>query len=126
MRGPDIKQSAMFSYLSPEQRVPADHPLRKIREITDHMLQSLSGVFGRRYAQVGRRSIPPEQLCRALLLQVLYTIRSERMLMEQLEYNLLFRWFVHEEPSALLGSGYRLPILPAGGRAGAQFGFDVR
>jgi transposase len=94
MRGPDIKQSAMFSYLSPEQRVPADHPLRKIREITDQILKSLSGVFGRMYSQIGRRSIPPEQLCRALLLQVLYTVRSERMLMEQLEYNLLFRWFV--------------------------------
>jgi len=94
MRGPDIKQSAMFSYLSAEQRVPADHPLRKIREITDQILKGLSGVFARMYARVGRRSIPPEQLCRALLLQVLYTIRSERMLMEQLEYNLLFRWFV--------------------------------
>lgn len=94
MRGPDIKQSAMFSYLSPEQRVPADHPLRKVREITDQILKSLSQVFGQMYARVGRRSIPPEQLCRALLLQVLYTIRSERMLMEQLEYNLLFRWFV--------------------------------
>ncbi len=94
MRGPDIKQSAMFSYLSPEQRVPADHPLRKVRQITDQILKSLSSVFGRMYSEVGRRSIPPEQLCRALLLQVLYTIRSERMLMEQLEYNLLFRWFV--------------------------------
>ena len=94
MRGPDIKQSAMFSYLSPEQRVPADHPLRKVRQITDQILKNLSSVFGQMYARVGRRSIPPEQLCRALLLQVLYTIRSERMLMEQLEYNLLFRWFV--------------------------------
>jgi transposase len=94
MRGPDIKQSPMFSYLSPEQRVPADHPLRKVRQLTDQILKSLSSVFGRMYSEVGRRSIPPEQLCRALLLQVLYTIRSERMLMEQLEYNLLFRWFV--------------------------------
>lgn len=94
MRGVDIKQSAMFSYVSPEQRVPANHPLRKIREITDQILKSLSSVFGHMYAPVGRRSIPPEQLCRALLLQVLYTVRSERMLMEQLEYNLLFRWFV--------------------------------
>ena len=84
----------MFSYLSPEQRVPTDHPLRKVREITDQILKGLSQVFGQMYARVGRRSIPPEQLCRALLLQVLYTIRSERMLMEQLEYNLLFRWFV--------------------------------
>src|SRR5665811_363624 len=94
MRGSDIRQSAMFSYLSPEQRVPADHPLRKIREITDQILRSLSSVFGRMYSGIGRHSIPPEQLCRALLLQVLYTVRSERMLMEQLEYNLLFRWFV--------------------------------
>ena len=84
----------MFSYLSPEQRVPADHPLRKVRQITDQILKSLSSVFGQMYSRVGRRSIPPEQLCRALLLQVLYSIRSERMLMEQLEYNLLFRWFV--------------------------------
>jgi transposase len=94
MRGPDIKQSAMFSYLSPEQRVPASHPLRKIREITDQILKGLSCVFGRMYSRVGRRSIPPEQLLRALLLQVLYTVRSERMLMERLEYDLLFRWFV--------------------------------
>jgi transposase len=94
MRGSDIRQSAIFSYLSPEQRVPADHPLRRIREITDEILKSLSSVFGRMYSRVGRHSIPPEQLCRALLLQVLYSVRSERMLMEQLEYNLLFRWFV--------------------------------
>lgn len=84
----------MFSYLSPEQRVPSDHPLRAIRQITDTVLKQLSQLFSRMYAQVGRRSIPPEKLLRALLLQVLYTVRSERMLMEQLEYNLLFRWFV--------------------------------
>jgi transposase len=84
----------MFSYLSPEQRVPSDHPLRAIRLITDTVLKQLSRLFSRMYAQVGRRSIPPEKLLRALLLQVLYTVRSERMLMEQLEYNLLFRWFV--------------------------------
>jgi transposase len=84
----------MFSYLSPEQRVPADHPLRAIRQITDTVLKQLSHLFSRIYSQVGRRSIAPEKLLRALLLQVLYTVRSERMLMEQLEYNLLFRWFV--------------------------------
>ena len=84
----------MFSYLSPEQRVPSDHPLRAVRQITDTVLKQLSDVFGRMYAKVGRRSIPPEKLLRALVLQVLYTVRSERMLMEQLEYNLLFRWFV--------------------------------
>lgn len=84
----------MFSYLSPEQRVPSDHPLRAVRLIADTVLKQLSDLFSRMYAQVGRRSIPPEKLLRALLLQVLYTVRSERMLMEQLEYNLLFRWFV--------------------------------
>ena len=84
----------MFSYVSPEQRVPSDHPLRPIREITDKILGQLSRAFARMYSQIGRPSIPPEQLLRALLLQVLYTVRSERMLMEQLEYNLLFRWFV--------------------------------
>lgn len=84
----------MFSYLSPEQRVPANHPLRAIRQITDTVLTQLSHLFSQIYSQVGRRSIAPEKLLRALLLQVLYTVRSERMLMEQLEYNLLFRWFV--------------------------------
>jgi transposase len=94
MRGPDVKQSAVFSYLSPEQRVPATHPLRRIREITDTILKQMSRLFASMYSKIGRRSIPPEQLLRALLLQSLYSIRSERMLMEQLEYNLLFRWFV--------------------------------
>jgi transposase len=84
----------MFSYLSPECRVPADHPLRPIREMTDRILLELSPCFSSMYAEIGRPSIPPEKLLRALLLQVLYTIRSERMLMEQLDYNLLFRWFV--------------------------------
>ena len=94
MRGGDIQQSAMFSYLSPEQRVPADHPLRTIRRISDRVLAQLSGLFTEMYSQMGRPSIAPEKLLRALLLQVLYTVRSERMLMEQLDYNLLFRWFV--------------------------------
>src|SRR5881227_1059794 len=94
MRGPDHQQSAMFSYLSPEQRVPSDHPLRAVRQMADTILARLSHVFSKMYADIGRRSIPPEKLLRALLLQVLYTVRSERMLMEQLEYNLLFRWFV--------------------------------
>jgi transposase len=94
MRGLDIKQSAMFSYLSPEERVPEDHPLRMIREITDRLLEQLSKLFDQMYATIGRPSIAPEKLLRALLLQVLYTVRSERMLMEQLNYNLLFRWFV--------------------------------
>src|SRR5256885_14220048 len=94
MRGPDHQQSAMFSYLSPEQRVPADHPLRAVRQMADTILAQLSRVFSKMYSDIGRRSIPPEKLLRALLLQVLYSVRSERMLMEQLEYNLLFRWFV--------------------------------
>ena len=84
----------MFSYVSPEERVPANHPLRPIRKLTDRVLEGLSPTFGAMYSPIGRRSIAPEKLLRALLLQSLYTIRSERMLMEQLHYNLLFRWFV--------------------------------
>jgi transposase len=84
----------MFSYLSPEQRVPAGHPLRRVREITDRLLVELSDLFDQMYSTMGRPSIAPEKLLRALLLQVLYTVRSERMLMEELDYNLLFRWFV--------------------------------
>lgn len=94
MRGTDTQQSSMFSYLSPEERVPANHPLRPIRLMVDDALKALSPTFMRLYSTFGRPSIPPEKLLRALLLQVLYTVRSERMLMEQLEYNLLFRWFV--------------------------------
>src|SRR3954454_3028302 len=94
MRGTDTQQSSMFSYLSPEERVPEKHPLRPIRLIVDDALKALSPTFSQLYSDFGRPSIPPEKLLRALLLQVLYTIRSERMLMEQLEYNLLFRWFV--------------------------------
>jgi transposase len=94
MRGDDRQQGAMFSYISPEQRVGADHPLRPIREMVDETLKQLSPRFARLYAKMGRPSIPPEKLLRALLLQILYSIRSERMLMEQLDYNLLFRWFV--------------------------------
>jgi len=94
MRSKDIQKTAMWSYISPEQRVPADHPLRSIREMANAALQSLSPDFARLYSKRGRPSIPPERLLRALLLQVLYTVRSERMLMEQLEYNMLLRWFV--------------------------------
>ena len=82
----------MFSYLSPEQRVPTDHPLRAIRALTDDALRSMSAQFERVYSTTGRPSIPPEQLLRALLLQVLYTVRSERLLMEELDHNLLFRF----------------------------------
>lgn len=94
MRGSDRPQSVMFSYVSLEERVPADHPLRPIREMANRALARLSRRFSRLYAKTGRPSIPPEHLVRALLLQCLYTIRSERMLVEQLQYNLLFRWFV--------------------------------
>jgi transposase len=94
MRGDDIQQGAMFSYLSPEQRVPADHPLRPIRQMVDTVMKRLSPCFEAMYAEGGRPSIPPEKLLRALLLQCLYSVRSERLLMEQLDYNLLFRWFV--------------------------------
>ena len=94
MRGHDEQTTHMFSYLSPEQRVPADHPLRAVRALTDEALQTMSRRFASLYATTGRPSIPPEQLLRALLLQVLYTVRSERLLMEELNDNLLFRWFV--------------------------------
>lgn len=94
MRGHDDQAAHLFSYVSPEQRVPADHPLRAIRQMTDRVLATLSPKFTRMYSTIGRPSIAPEKLLRTLLLQALYTIRSERLLMEQLEYNLLFRWFV--------------------------------
>jgi transposase len=94
MRGTDTVQADIFSYISPEQRVPKDHPLRPVRILVNEALQALSAEFDRMYSDMGRPSIAPEKLLRALLLQVLYTIRSERMLMEQLDYNLLFRWFV--------------------------------
>ncbi len=94
MRGTDQQQSHVFSYLSPEQRVRKDHPLRPIRTMVDHILKQLSPQFSKMYAKVGRPSIPPEQLLRAQLLQMLYSVRSERLLMEEMDYNILFRWFV--------------------------------
>lgn len=94
MRGSDDQPEHLFSYVSIEERVPADHPLRAIRALTDTALESMSEKLDGLYSTTGRPSIPPEQLLRALLLQVLYTVRSERLLMEQLDYNLLFRWFV--------------------------------
>jgi transposase len=94
MRGADERSDFLFSYVSPELRVPADHPLRPIRQMTDAALVHLSRRFETMYSELGRPSIPPEQLLRALLLQVLYSVRSERLLIEQLDYNLLFRWFV--------------------------------
>lgn len=94
MRGDDQRQDMMFSYVSPDQRVPKAHPLRAIRKMVDEVLAAMSPQFAELYSDVGRPSIAPEKLLRALLLQMLYSIRSERQLMEQLDYNLLFRWFV--------------------------------
>src|SRR5215813_5531921 len=95
MRGNDDQlQSGMFSYVSIEERIPTEHPLRGVRKLADAVLSEMSRDFDSMYAKVGRPSIPPERLFRALLLQVFYSVRSERLLMEQLDYNLLFRWFV--------------------------------
>jgi len=94
MRGSDERTGTLFSYVDVEERVPADHPLRAIRTIVNEVLEGLSGEFARIYSDKGRPSIAPERLLRALLLQTFYTIRSERQLMEQLNYNLLYRWFV--------------------------------
>jgi transposase len=94
MRGDERIQDGMFSYVSLEQRVPADHPLREVRKLTDGVLGSLSRELDALYAEGGRPSIAPEYILRALLLQVFFSIRSERLLMEQIDYNLLFRWFV--------------------------------
>ena len=98
MRGPDQPQTVMFSVISIEDRIPADHPLRAIQALVNPILAALSPRFQAMYSTMGRPSIPPERLLRALLLQTLYTIRSERQLMEQLDYNLLFRWFVGLNP----------------------------
>ena len=94
MRGDDPRHDGMFSYITPEARVRPDHPLRPIRRMTDAALAQLSSRFDRLYSTTGRPSIPPEKLLRALLLQMLYSIRSERLLMEELDYNILYRWFV--------------------------------
>jgi transposase len=94
MRGDDPRNDSMFSYVTPEARVRPDHPLRPIRRMTDAALARLSSRFDRLYSTIGRPSIPPEQLLRALLLQMLYSIRSERLLMEELDYSVLYRWFV--------------------------------
>ena len=98
MRGRFRDQGGLFSYLSPEARVPAKHPLRQVRELVRAVLKDLSPSFGKLYSSAGRPSIPPEQLLSALLLQVFYGIRSERQLMEQLDYNLLYRWFAGLAP----------------------------
>ena len=94
MRGIDHQQGHVFSYLSPEERVRKNHPLRAVRAMTDEILREMSPVFDSMYAQRGRPSIPPEKLLRAQLLQMLYSVRSERLLMEEIDYSMLFRWFV--------------------------------
>src|SRR5215472_17966492 len=94
MRGVDQQQADMYSYISPESRVRADHPLRKIRAMADEALNNMSARFDAMYAKIGRPSIPPEKLLRAQLVQMLYSIRSERLLMEEIDYSMLFRWFV--------------------------------
>src|SRR4051795_3607597 len=94
MRGFDQRRDGLFSYVRPESRIPKNHPLRVIRTLTDEALAALDEEFAALYSENGRPSIPPEQLLRALLLQAFYTVRSERQLMEQLRYNILFRWFV--------------------------------
>jgi transposase len=94
MRGVDHQQAGMYSYLSPEVRVRADHPLRAIRAMADQALAKMSARFDKMYAKTGRPSIPPEKLLRAQLIQMLYSVRSERLLMEEIDYSLLFRWFV--------------------------------
>jgi transposase len=103
MRRDDRQPDSMFSYVSAEQRVPQAHPLRAIRVLVDDVLRDMSREFDRLYAAVGRPSIPPERLLRAQLLQILYSIRSERLLMEQLDYNLLCRWFVGLERTSRSG-----------------------
>ena len=103
MRGDERDQDGMFSYISLEQRVPQDHPLRAVRKLTDAVLRTLSPEFDALYADSGRPSIAPEYILRALLLQVFYSVRSERLLVEQIDYNLLFRWFVgHRSRCAIL------------------------
>src|SRR4051794_6811886 len=94
MRGTDRQQADIYRYLSPEARVRADHPLRAIREMADQALENMSQRFDVMYAKVGRPSIPPEKLLRAQLIQMLYSVRSERLLMEEIDYSMLFRWFV--------------------------------
>ena len=140
MRGIDHQQGDMFSYLSPEQRVRKDHPLRAVRAMTDEILERMSPLFDAMYAEGGRPSIPPEKLLRAQLLQMLYSVRSERLLMEEIDYSILYRWFVglnldergvgrdhvHEEPRPAAGSGGGQGVPGAGSGAGACGGIDLR
>ena len=107
MRGDDRRSGSLFSYIDLEQRVPSDHPLRVIRTVVDDALQELSPTFSEIYSRRGRPSIPPERLLRALLLQILHGLRSERQMMERLEFDLLFRWFAHSNQD---GQPFRLKV----------------
>ncbi len=139
MRGEDQQQGHVFSYISPEQRVRKDHPLRPIRTMVDQVLKELSPEFNKMYSKVGRPSIPPEQLLRALLLQMLYSVRSERLLVEEIDYNILFRWFVglnlddavwdadsvHEEPRPFAGGRSGEGLSGAGSGASTRAGMGL-
>jgi transposase len=114
MRGRFRDQGGLFSYISPEARVPAKHPLRKVRALVRDVLRQLSPNFGRLYSGEGRPSVPPEQLLSALLLQVFFSIRSERQLIEQLNYNLLYRWFVGLSPDDPVWTRRHLPKTASG------------
>jgi transposase len=94
MRGADMKQSSMLCLMSPESRVPANHPLRGIKRIADDVLEDMSSLFDEMYAETGRPTAVPERLLKSMVLMALYTVRSERQFCEQLDYNLLFRWFL--------------------------------
>jgi transposase len=105
MRGDDKQQAARFSYVRMEQRIPADHPMRRIRSMADRALEMMDAVFDELYSETGRPSIAPERLLRAQLLMILYSIRSERQLMEQIHFNILYRWFVGLEMDEALWDG---------------------
>ncbi len=105
MRGDDKQQSAIFSYVTMEQRIPADHPMRRIRAMVDRALKTMGSVFDEVYSETGRPSIAPERLLRAQLLMILYSIRSERQLMEQIDFNILYRWFVGLEMDEAVWDG---------------------
>lgn len=140
MRGENQEQDRVFSYISAEARVPVDHPLRSIRKMVSVALDNMSDAFQSMYSCIGRPSVPPEKLLRALLLQVLYSIRSERLLMEQLDYNMLFRWFVglsiddevwdhstfSKNRDQLIGSEVATEFFPSGPRSGTRKGTVVR
>src|SRR4030088_3360816 len=120
MRGSDVRSGELFSYVDLEKRVPAKHPLRLVRVVVNEVLSRLDGDFSKAYAIGGRPSIAPERLLRALLLQAFYTIRSERQLMEQLDYNLLYRWLEAQQRHARLDHGSRGAALSQGTGQGSQ------